>query len=290
MWLSDADPTTGLSEGGADYFILVDAYLLGLGRAALYQCDGMVCSPVLPGRPAATSLRFSYASGARFTLDATELGSRHQARQCDTARRLRLRLLGRRVRPRTRIRPLARPLRLRTRGQHVLHVPRPLRAVTPDGTQRRARAVPATSGATVRRATGGDARRHGSGCDLRHGRVHGEDRKPCHSRAVARLRRQVRRVPVRPSSGGKGRQDQRDDCGHVRGKNGHPPVRAADSLNATSRQVSTSPLPFTSTSPYGSVTKSSRRSSQVERVIWIASGVPCDSMRLAMFTVSPQRS
>jgi hypothetical protein len=71
VWLSDADPTTGLSEGGADYFILVDAYLLGLGKAALYLCDGMVCSP---SRPAATSLRFSYASGPRFTLDATELG------------------------------------------------------------------------------------------------------------------------------------------------------------------------------------------------------------------------
>ena len=42
--------------------------------------------------------------------------------------------------------------------------------------------------------------------------------------------------------------------------------------------------------PDGSVTKSSRRSSQVERVIWISSGYPCDSMRLAMFTVSPQRS
>jgi hypothetical protein len=50
VWLSDTDPTTGLSEGGADSFILVDAYLLGLGRAALYQCDGMVCSPVLPGQ------------------------------------------------------------------------------------------------------------------------------------------------------------------------------------------------------------------------------------------------
>ena len=48
VWLSDTDPTTGLSEGGADYFVLVDAYLLGRSRAALYQCDGMVCSPVLP--------------------------------------------------------------------------------------------------------------------------------------------------------------------------------------------------------------------------------------------------
>ena len=59
---------------------------------------------------------------------------------------------------------------------------------------------------------------------------------------------------------------------------------------ATSSQVSTSPFPFTSTRPRGSVTKSSRTSSQVERVIWITSGTPCDSMRLAMFTVSPQRS
>jgi hypothetical protein len=75
VWLSDADPTTGLSEGGADYFILADAYLLGLGKAELYRCDGMVCSPVWPGRPAPSSLGFSYASGAaRFSLDADELG------------------------------------------------------------------------------------------------------------------------------------------------------------------------------------------------------------------------
>ncbi len=58
----------------------------------------------------------------------------------------------------------------------------------------------------------------------------------------------------------------------------------------TSRQVSTGPLPFTSTSPSGSATKSSRSSSHVERVIWISSADPCDSILLAMFTVSPQRS
>jgi hypothetical protein len=40
-----------------------------------------------------------------------------------------------------------------------------------------------------------------------------------------------------------------------------------------------------STSPIGSITKSFRRSSKVVRVIWIVSGVPCDSILLAMFTV-----
>jgi hypothetical protein len=73
VWFSDADPATGLSEGGADAFILADAYLLGLGRAALYTCRGSVCSPVWPDRPASTSLSFSYASGARFTFDAADL-------------------------------------------------------------------------------------------------------------------------------------------------------------------------------------------------------------------------
>ena len=82
IWLSDADPTTGLSEGGADYFILVDAYLLGLGRAALYQCDGMVCSPVLPGRPSCylTELLVRERSGTVHTR-RRRAGSRHQARQ-----------------------------------------------------------------------------------------------------------------------------------------------------------------------------------------------------------------
>ena len=49
-------------------------------------------------------------------------------------------------------------------------------------------------------------------------------------------------------------------------------------------------LAFHVDEPIGSVTKSSRKSSQVGRVIWISSDIPCDSMRLAMFTVSPQRS
>jgi len=76
VWFSDGDAATGLTEGGADYFILADAYLLGLGRAALYTCRGSVCSPSWPDRPASTSLRFSYASGARFTLDAADLDVR----------------------------------------------------------------------------------------------------------------------------------------------------------------------------------------------------------------------
>ena len=73
VWFSDANAATGLTEGGADYFILVDAFLLGLGNAQLYKCDGSVCSPAWPGRPAVTSLRFSYASGGRFAVDAAEL-------------------------------------------------------------------------------------------------------------------------------------------------------------------------------------------------------------------------
>jgi hypothetical protein len=44
-------------------------------------------------------------------------------------------------------------------------------------------------------------------------------------------------------------------------------ARAYPPRGPTSRHVSISPFPFTSTSPIGSVTKSSRRSAQVERVI-----------------------
>jgi hypothetical protein len=73
VWFADGDPATGLSEGGDDAFILVDAYLLGLGKAALYTCRGSVCSPVWRDRPVAASLGFSYASGARFTFDAADL-------------------------------------------------------------------------------------------------------------------------------------------------------------------------------------------------------------------------
>ena len=73
LWFADGDPATGLSEGGADAFILVDAYLLGLGHAGLYTCRGNTCSTVWPDRPVSASLRFSYARGARFTIDAADL-------------------------------------------------------------------------------------------------------------------------------------------------------------------------------------------------------------------------
>jgi hypothetical protein len=72
-------------------------------------------------------------------------------------------------------------------------------------------------------------------------------------------------------------------------ENSSPPA-SQPPRGPTSRQVSTAPLPFTSTSPSGSAAKSSRTSSHVDRVIWMSSGVPWDSILLAMFTVSPQRS
>ena len=54
--------------------------------------------------------------------------------------------------------------------------------------------------------------------------------------------------------------------------------------------ASTSPFPLTAIVPRGSHSNSSATSSYVARVIWIRPGVPWDSMRLAVFTASPQRS
>jgi hypothetical protein len=75
-----------------------------------------------------------------------------------------------------------------------------------------------------------------------------------------------------------------------RGSDARVGARDGQTPAPTTCQVSTSPFPFTCTRPRGSTTNSSRTSSQVERVIWIEPGTPCDSMRLAMFTVSPHRS
>jgi hypothetical protein len=70
LWFSDDDPSTGLTPGGADHFVLVDGYLLGLGNATFYDCTpSNVCSPA--------DLRdasFTYARGAAFTLPADALG------------------------------------------------------------------------------------------------------------------------------------------------------------------------------------------------------------------------
>ena len=58
----------------------------------------------------------------------------------------------------------------------------------------------------------------------------------------------------------------------------------------TRYQVSIGPLPLTRIVPRGVQTNSSFNSSYVARVIWISPGVPWDSIRLAVFTASPQRS
>ncbi len=54
--------------------------------------------------------------------------------------------------------------------------------------------------------------------------------------------------------------------------------------------ASISPFPFTAIVPRGSHSNSSASSSYVAPVIWIRPGIPWDSMRLAVFTASPQRS
>src|SRR5262245_11712598 len=63
------------------------------------------------------------------------------------------------------------------------------------------------------------------------------------------------------------------------------------SVRARARyQVSIGPFPLTSIVPRRLQTNSSFNSSYVARVIWISPGVPWDSIRLAVFTASPQRS
>ena len=79
VWLdTDVDVTTGLGvEGvrGADYFILLDRWELGLGEVALFTCSGSMCSggKALP-TSSGTPLRFSYRDGATFTVDPADLG------------------------------------------------------------------------------------------------------------------------------------------------------------------------------------------------------------------------
>ncbi len=55
-------------------------------------------------------------------------------------------------------------------------------------------------------------------------------------------------------------------------------------------QVSISPRPLTGTIPRGSKRKSSFSRSWVTSLTWIFPISPCDSIRLAMLTVSPHRS
>jgi hypothetical protein len=75
LWFSDGHPATGLTHNGADGFILVDGFLLDFGTAALYRCQDSVCIPTAYSQED-SELGFSYASGARFTSFAEELGVR----------------------------------------------------------------------------------------------------------------------------------------------------------------------------------------------------------------------
>jgi len=75
LWFSDGAPGTGLTPNGADGFILVDGFLLDHGTAALYRCQDSVCIPTAYSQED-SELDFSYASGARFTTFAEELGVR----------------------------------------------------------------------------------------------------------------------------------------------------------------------------------------------------------------------
>jgi hypothetical protein len=74
VWLdTDADSETG--QRGADRYLLVDRWALGLGEVGLFLCDGTACSggKALPTR-FGPPLRFAYRDGATFTVEAADLG------------------------------------------------------------------------------------------------------------------------------------------------------------------------------------------------------------------------
>ena len=74
VWLdTDADSETGLR--GADRYLLVDRWELGLGEVALFTCGSTACSggKALPTR-SGPPLRFAYRDGATLTAEAADLG------------------------------------------------------------------------------------------------------------------------------------------------------------------------------------------------------------------------
>jgi hypothetical protein len=74
VWLdTDADSETGLR--GADRYLLVDRWELGLGEVALFTCGITTCSggKALPTR-FGPPLRFTYSNGATFIVEAADLG------------------------------------------------------------------------------------------------------------------------------------------------------------------------------------------------------------------------
>lgn len=74
VWLdTDADSDSGLR--GADRYLLLDRWGLGLGEVALFSCNRATCTggKALP-TSAGPRLRFAYASGATFTVEEADLG------------------------------------------------------------------------------------------------------------------------------------------------------------------------------------------------------------------------
>ncbi len=74
VWLdTDANSETGLR--GADRYLYLDRWELGLGEVGLFICDRSACSggKTLPTR-SGPPLRFAYRDGATFTVEAADLG------------------------------------------------------------------------------------------------------------------------------------------------------------------------------------------------------------------------
>jgi hypothetical protein len=64
LWFSDGHPATGLSDSGADGFILVDGFLFAPGTAVLYRCQDAICVPTAFSQEGTDDLRFAYTAGA----------------------------------------------------------------------------------------------------------------------------------------------------------------------------------------------------------------------------------
>jgi hypothetical protein len=121
---------------------------------------------------------------------------------------------------------------------------------------------------------------------------HGDHSGPInpHGMASGVARAAIGHAVVPPSSEMKARRFSRSNCISLPlAGNWTPQVPLGQRLPSRMK-VSIGPFPLISTVPCGSSRKRSWMCQGVAAEIWMRFGMPCDSMRLAMFTASPQMS